>query len=266
MPSLHETQALLMRAVRGGAMSPAVLTLLRDGAGATAERRLRIYRHNHCAGLVSALEAVYPVVARLVGRDCFRRIGRLYIDRHPPATGHLHPFGQRLPQFLRTEPALQGLPYLGDVAALEWAMHEVYHEADGVALDAAALAPVPAEAQTRLCLHLQLASRFVASPYPVLAIWRANQAAADALVDPVSLADGGDRLLVARGAFEVEMRVLGAAEDRWLRALAEGRHLAGAVQAALAVDAGFDLGAVLCRHLALGSFRGWSLAADEDAP
>src|SRR5205085_10758157 len=115
---------------------------------------------------------------RLLGREFFRQLARGYIVRHPSRSGDLHAFGALLPAYLRKQAALAGLPYLADVAALEWACHEVYHEADEQALDAGALARVPADAQARIRLHLQLATRFVASPFPVLAIWQANQAAA----------------------------------------------------------------------------------------
>jgi hypothetical protein len=265
MPSLHDTQALVMGALLRGDASPDVATLLRSSRGVATERRLQVYRNNLYASLGSALAAVYPVVARLVGDAYFRQLARAYVARHPSTSGNLHAFGDRLPAFLRAQASLGALPYLADVAALEWAGHEVYHESDGTDFDTISFAEVPAEAQPRIRLHLQLATRFVASPYPVLAIWRAHQSHDDEGVTAVALDEGGVRLLVARAGFEVEYRVLGRAEDRWLRALAEGRTLAVALQAALEVDAGFDLGATLGRHLALGSFRGWSLAAEEDA-
>ena len=265
MPSLHDTQALVMGALLRGDASHDVATLLRSSPGMAAGRRLQVYRNNLYASLGSALAAVYPVVARLVGDAHFRQLARAYVARHPSTSGNLHAFGDRLPAFMRTQPSLGALPYLADVAALEWAGHEVYHESDGTDFDTISFAQVPAEAQSRIRLHLQLATRFVASPYPVLAIWQANQSNDDQGVTPVALDEGGVRLLVARTGFEVEFRVLEPAEDRWLRALAEGRTLPVALQAALDVDAGFDLGATLGRHLALGSFRSWSLAAEEDA-
>lgn len=266
MPSLLETQALVSGALLHGDGAYGVAALLRSGRGVAAERRLHVYRNNLFASLGAALGAVYPVLARLVGADFFRQLARGYVVRHPPLSGDLHDFGAQLPSYLRRQASLAALPYLADVAALEWASHEVYHEADEAAFDAAALARVPADDQARLRLHLQLATRFVASPFPVLAIWQANQAAIAADVTPVSLDAGAVRLLVARRDFEVEFRVLGVAEDRFLRALAEGRTLAAALQAALALDGGFDAGATLGRHLALGSFRAWSLADDEERP
>ena len=264
MPSLHDTQALVMGALLRGDAPHLVAALLRSSRGVAAERRLQVYRNNLYASLGAALAAVYPVVARLVGEAFFRQLARAYVARHPSTSGNLHAFGDRFPAFLRAQASLGDLPYLADVATLEWASHEVYHESDGADFDLTSFAQVPAEAQARIRLHLQLATRFVVSPYPVLAIWKANQSSDDEGVTPVALDEGGVRLLVARAGFEVEFRALGRGEDRWLRRLAEGRTLPVALQAALEVDAGFDLGVTLGRHLALRSFRSWSLAAEED--
>jgi len=261
MHSLHDIQALVMGALRGGSTAQVVGTLLRAGRGVSPERRLQVYRNNLHASLGAALAAVYPVLARLVGDDFFRQLARAYIERHPSRSGNLHEFGAQLPAFLKTQASLYEFPYLPDVAALEWAGHEVYHEADDIPLDFGALAAVDDEARMRIRLHLQLATRFVASAYPVLSIWKANQAGADESA-PVSLDEGGVRLLVARSAFEIEFRILGVGEDRWLRSLAEGRTLAAALASALAIDSTFDLGSTLGRHLALGSFRSWSLAPE----
>ena len=257
MLSLHDAQALVTDALLGGDGRHGAAALLRDGGGVSADRRLHVYRNHLFASLGAALQAVYPVTARLLGDDYFRQLARAYIVRHPSTSGSLHGFGAELPAFIGRQATLAALPYLADVAALERAYHEVYHEADEQALDTATLARVAADAQGRIRLHLQLASRFVASPFPVLAIWQANQAAADDAVAPVSLDDGGVRVLVARSDFEVEFRVLAEAEDRFLRALAAGEPLA--------VDPAFDLGATLGRHLALGSFRSASLGVEDPA-
>ena len=115
---------------------------------------------------------------------------------------------------------------------------------------------MPAPLQPTLRLQLQPATRFVASPYPVLAIWQANQA--DAAPTPISLDDGGVHLLVARRDFDIEFRLLADAEACWLRALRAGRSLAVALQAALELDPAFDFGATLGRHLRLGTFVGFS--------
>ncbi len=257
MPSLRETQVLTLAALRHGTHGAAAAALLRSGFGLAPERRLQVYRNNHFESLTDALGAVYPVTRALVGEPFFRGVARRCVVQHPPREPNLHRFGRALPALLARLPTAHSLPYLADVARLEWAVHEVAHEADPKPFDPARLATLPPPQQPRLRLRLQPASRFVASAYPVLRIWQTNQPGAAA--QAVALDEGGVRLLVARRDHEVEMRLLGAAEDRWLRALARGADLEAATLDALAVDPGFDLPGCLARHVALGSFAALSL-------
>lgn len=257
MPSLRETQAVTLAAIRDGASAEAAAALLRSGFGLPPALRLQVYRNNHFESLIDALGAVYPVVRALVGEPFFRGVGRRCVQRHPPREPNLHRFGARLPGLIARLPAARSLPYLADVARLEWAVHEVIHEADAMPLDPARLAAVAPALQPRLRLKLQPATRFVASDFPVLRIWQTNQPGAAA--EPVALDEGGVRLLVARRDGEVEMRPLGAAEDRWLRALARGADLEAATVEAFTVDPAFDLPGCLARQLALGTFAAASL-------
>lgn len=264
MTALSETQHRMMVALRGSGDADAdvAVPLLRRSRGPGAAQRLQIYRNNVFESLTQALAAVYPVVAQLVGEAYFRHVARRFMADHPLACGHLHGFGRELPALLAGLPSAADLPYLADVAALEWAWHEVYHEADCVPVQPAQLGQVPAAQQMDLGLQLAAAARLVASPYPILRIWQAHQRDADAGTDAfaISLDEGGVRLLVLRRALEIEFVLLSEAEDRWLRALAGGSSLASATLAAFDCDPAFDLAAVLGRHLALGSFAALSFA------
>ena len=254
MPVLPETQAIVLGALLGRVDSSAAARLLREGCALPAARRLQIYRNNLVGSLSDALEAVYPAVARLVGARYFRQLAHGYIVEHPSRAGNLHDFGSALPEHIAGQPGLVGLPYLADVAHLEWACHEVYHEADSEALAPALLAQVAPDMQLQLRLNLAPATRLLTSAYPVLRIWTANRPGADEASTTISLEEGGVHLLVARRNGEVEFRVLGDAEYVWLRALASNATLAEATAAAIGHVPDFDLGGVLSRHLSLGTF------------
>jgi hypothetical protein len=268
-PALRDVQqrvlgALLPQLANSSAnptLADPALALLKSTRGPSTAQRLQIYRHNLFESLAGALGAVYPVLAQLVGDEYFRQLARRFIAEHPLRTGNLHGFGRELAQLLRELPSAAELPYLADVAGLEWAWHEVYHEADAAPLDPAQLAEVPAAQQLGLGLQLVSAARIVESPYPVLRIWQAHQPDADPAL-PLSLDDGGVRLLVLRRQLEIEFVLLGDAESRWLAMLAGGGTLAEATIAALGRDPAFDLAATLGRHLALGSFGALSFAQD----
>ena len=119
-------------------------------AGLSGARRLQVYRHNTLLGLTGALEAVYPVVRRLVGEEFFRYAAAQYIARHPSRSGDLHEFGEHFPLFLQSFAPVAELVYLPDVARLEWTYHQVFHAANHPPLDRAALAQTPVERQGEL--------------------------------------------------------------------------------------------------------------------
>lgn len=268
MPALSDTQHRVLGALLNARDADAALPLLQPSRGLSAAQRLQVYRNNLFESLTQALAAVYPVVAQLVGEAYFRQVARRFIVEHPLASGNLHGFGRELPAVLAALPSAAELPYLADVAALEWAWHEVYHEAGCAPLQPVQLGDVPAAQQLQLGLQLVPAARLFASAYPVLRIWQAHQDhdGADAAGVTISLDEGGVRLLALRRGLEIEFVLLGDAEDRWLRALASGTTLAEATVAALDRNPAFDLAATLGRHVTLGSFAALSFAALPLAP
>ncbi len=213
-------------------------------------RLFQIYRNNVFISLTAALADVYPVVQRLVGEGFFKYVADAFIRAHPPQSGNLHDFGADLAEFLASFPACAELRYLPDVARLEWAYHEVFHAAT-TGFDVAALAAVPPERYAELRFGLSPAARLITSEYPVLAIWRANQA--EVAETSVDLDAGGNRLLVFRRELEVEFKLLSAGEYALLAAWQLGTALQEASAAALQAEADFDLTRYLQQHAALGT-------------
>ncbi|MGQ0656658.1 MAG: HvfC/BufC N-terminal domain-containing protein [Chromatiales bacterium] len=250
MPSLREVQFAFAEAVFHGRDTPLGEQIRANGL--SGARRLQIYRNNVFASLTSALRAVYPVVERLVGEGFFRYAAHEYIRRHPSTSGNLHDFGTALPAFLSSFETAATLPYLPDMARLEWAYHQVFHALEHAPFNLGALGTIRPEHYPALRFKLHPASWLVASDYPVLRIWQVNQDnyAGDQRVD---LAEGGVRVLVIRQNLEVQMQPLGEGEYALLRALAAGDALAQAYEKALAVQADFDLIACLKQHVSRGT-------------
>jgi hypothetical protein len=230
MPSLRETQLAFAARVF-------------DGAGPVAPRE-QIYRNNVFISLAGALADVYPVVRRLVGERFFDPLARRYVRNHPSPSGNLHDFGRHFPGFVLAMEELRGLPYLPDVAALEWACHESFHAADAPAFD---FTRVTDAGEARPRLHP--AARLVASRYPVAAIWQANQEEDVPLVD---LDAGGDWLAVSRRELQVEIVRLAPGELALLAALRDGMSLGEACEAALAAEPALELPAAMGRFVTYG--------------
>lgn len=250
MPSLHELQSAFARAVLDDTHS-APLSACIASNGLAAERRLGVYRNNTLANLGEALQAAYPVVHRLVGGEFFTYLAREYQRAHPSLCGDLESFGDTLAGFLETFDAVSHLPYLADVARLEWAWHTAGYAADHPAFDPARLADVPERHHGELRARLHPAVRLLASRWPILRIVQVNQEGY-AGEESVHLGEGGVQVLVLRRGHTVEARALGRAEFALLTALAGGATLDAATGSALKSDPDFELAPVLARHVGEG--------------
>ena len=238
MSSLRELQTGFRAALLAGderGMAPDVLD---DGLSVPA--RLAVYRHHVLTSLTAALEATFPVVCRLVDPRFFGWLADSSVRAQPPAGPCLFEYGADLAEFIAAFPACAQLPWLADVARLEWAMNAALHAPDAAPLEPEALRTLPPAALARLTLRLDPSVRLLASRWPVDAIWRANQTGVDP-APTVDLDAGGAWLEIRRRDDDVVLRALPPAVFAFRAALAAGRVLEGAVECALDADAAFDL-------------------------
>lgn len=248
MPSLREIQRGMSAAiVFGDRAALASLGVVAGTVGAAA--RIDAYRQNVLGNYRKALAATFPVVKRLVGAAFFDAAVDEYVRAHPSTRGDVNRYGGDLPRFLASYGPARALGYLADVARLEWAIDQAGIAADAPGFDLAALAAVPPDAYADLRLGLHPSARVLESRYPVLRIWQANQ---PMIADPpaVDLGEGGDLLLVARGARGVAVERVSPGEAALLRALAANASLGAAARCASEAEPSFDLPAALRRHVA----------------
>ena len=218
--------------------------------------RLAIYRRNVLATLGEALAAAYPAVRQLVGAAFFDEAARRYALAAPSRCGDLNAFGDGFGAFLGSYPFAAHLPWLGDVARLEWAVHACHHAPDATPLDAGRLSALAPGDPERLRLRLQASSCLLRSRYPVSAIREANVDGRDGT--PRRL-EGEDFLLVRREGVRVVVESLDASEWRFLERVSRGEPL-GEACAAFA-DPARELGPCLARHARAGLFAGFEIAA-----
>jgi hypothetical protein len=176
-------------------------------------------------------------------------------EAHPSRAGNLHHIGAALAGFLAARFDHTEYAYLSDIAALEWAHQEALVADDACTITADALRSIDPAHYGLLRFDLRPAIRFVQSSYPIIRIWRANQADAEAH-DVIDLGSGGDNVLVLRAPECVEFHRIPAGDFALLRALSRGENLGVALECALEADASLDLGAALRRGLSLNLFTG----------
>jgi hypothetical protein len=217
-----------------------------------AAQHLQVYRNNVVESLTGALRAVYPVVEKLVGDGFFRYAAHEYLRTQRPRSGNLHDFGDAFAMFLADFAPAAALPYLPDVAHLEWAWHQAFHAADAKDVDLARLGAVPPQRQEQLRFVLHPSARLLTSTFPIVRIFEINQDGADSDAR-IDLAEGGVQALVIRRGLTVYVETLAAGEAALLHALAGQQTLNAAVLAALHVQSDFDLTSTLALHLQRGT-------------
>jgi hypothetical protein len=250
MSALHDLQARFRDAVFGRDDARVADAIAAGAPGPAA--RLAVYRRNAFGNLAGALEAIYPVVYKLVGGDFFRYAAGEFIAHAPSHSGDLNDYGLGFADFLAGFAPAAELVYLPDTARLEWLVHETYFAADRAPLDPRRFAVVPPAHFAALHLRLHPAVRRFQSPFPVHRIWQVNQDGygGDTTVD---LRTGGVRLLIRRDDGVIEFDLLDAGTWQLLEAIAAGATLGDAVAAALAVAPETDVAALLHRLVTTGA-------------
>jgi uncharacterized protein (UPF0276 family) len=218
-------------------------------AGGAVAQRFSLYRGNMSATWRRTLAHAYPVVLALVGEDFFGGLARAYGRQMPSDSADLNQFGARFADFLADFPPVDELPYLPDMARLEWAVHLAHYAADAQGLapeTLAALHPDQLEAR-RFTLHPACA--LLASRWRVAALWHAHQDGEGQRVFPQDM-QGASHALVCRTRWKAQVLVVDAAAHAALVVLQQGQTFGAALDAAFELDPAFDLAAHLRQWLA----------------
>jgi hypothetical protein len=215
-------------------------------------QRFNVYRNNFIVLNGDALADMYPTIKRLVGDEAFRVLASAYVRSHPPQARTLLYYGDHFPAFLESIPELAELPYLADIARIEFAWTEAYHAQEHPVLTGDQISGITAEAlgQCQLMPHPTMHS--IGSNYPIYSIWLANQACdTDELI---SLDQGESYVIVLRPDVDVEVRAVSRGAFHFLNQLQSGAVIESAYEAAIEQDSTFDLEAFLTQHLLDGTF------------
>ncbi|MES2716156.1 MAG: putative DNA-binding domain-containing protein [Pseudomonadota bacterium] len=170
----HEArrQQWLLRSLRGETPADDWPAWLR-GTPAQLQRGLHAYRANAAASAGRALAAAYPTVQQLLGAASFAALAAAHWQAQPPRRGDLAAWGEGLPGFISDDAQLAGEPYLGDVARLDWALHQAALADDDDAPSSGLQGLADAD-PAALRLRLRAGHAVLVSAHPVHSIWLAH--------------------------------------------------------------------------------------------
>lgn len=245
MLALRELQAAFADGLAGRGEGGLVGMIAGDSV--SAEGPLRIHRNHVRQSLAAALAATFPTVASLVGGPFFDTMAKAFVAESLPESPVLAEYGVGFPVFVEAFAPARGLPYLADVARLDWVLGQAFHVAHGPRLDAADLEGMSSRDLLAITLRLAPGATLLRSAYPLDRIWQACQPGADPA--EVDLAAGGVSLLVMRQDHDAAFALLDEGEAEFIEAIARGTSLGKAAQDAVDGNPLFELSRSFARLL-----------------
>jgi len=194
------------------------------------------------SSLIDALADTFPVTEALVGVEFFRAMASVYVRKNPPTSRILAHYGSTFAAFVESFEPASTVPFLSDVARLEFARVFAYHAADVDSIS-------PAVVQTafdlevdgaRLVFALHPSVTVLESSYASVSLWAAHQT--DGEVDLGELVvESPEDALVLRHATDVATISLPPGAAIFIRALRNQTPLGASACAAIARESTFDL-------------------------
>lgn len=204
--------------------------------GIQAAIRVGVYAGGYPARLLDAVAESHPAVAHVLGQGAFAALVARYVRALPPQSYNLNDAGSRLAEYLPVDRLSAQLPFLSDLARMEWAIVRAFHAPVREAFDPATVTNWSAEDWFGTRIDLQVGTALVRSAWPIHAVWAARETPVDEI--DIDMTAGGNVILIHRAGFEVVCESIGEAEATAIQALLGGATLGDVSERLSAADAG----------------------------
>jgi len=200
-----------------------ILPMLRLPDGSDAAAPLEIHTDGYPARVREALLESFPAVHHVVGERAFAGMVYRFLPELPEKEYNLNSIGRALADFLRRDGLTECLPFLPDLATLEWRLVEAFHAPSLEPFEPSRCAKWSEADWGRARLQFQPAVSVTCSEWPILEIWRARRLPRQEI--KIELVGRSDCVLVYRRGLAVECESLSTAEANLLGSLLSGLTL-----------------------------------------
>jgi hypothetical protein len=228
-PSLAEIQRSMAARILGRE-DPSVHRWIEVPAGVDAALRLAVHTQGYPARVMESLREAFPATANILGEGSFAALVERYAEQIPAELRNLNCVGAVLPAFLSSDRLERDLPFLPDLARLEWAVLECFHSEVADPFDASCCTGWSDDEWMGARIGFQPGMALVRSAWPLRELRESRHLDRSAI--DIDLVDRPDRVLVYRAGFEVVAESVDEHEAAAIEHLRAGQRL-GEVTAAL---------------------------------
>jgi Putative DNA-binding domain len=251
---LAETQRDFLQAVLDGNGDAAARLGLR-GKISVADV-IRLHRDTVLGALTTSLQLSFPTVDQLVGRAFFDQAALVFVERAPPQAANLSAYGEGLPDFLAAYEPAAALPYLADVARLDWLIANTH-----LGPDETRRRDLPIDAFSSLSVPAGLS--VLALDHPATEIRDTLEDGDLALLGTIDMTPRRRFVAVWRRGETAVSRGLAPPAGLFLAALLNGRDGDDALSAALAAASEADVLSAIQSDIFAASFARLTLSTQE---
>ncbi len=210
---------------------------------------LRVHRNTALSAISNALRLSFVAVERLVGEEFFDRMAVAYARAAPPSVPQLDEYGAGFAEYIDGFPGTEGLPYLSELARLDWQLSALGRlRCDG-------------KAGVRLLLEGGVQLHFAAPLRTLVSRYAVDQLRAAILAEDldtlraIALAPTEHHHVLWRTEEGVSVRSVSAPSARFIDAALAGASAASALLAAAAGDERTtEVAAILAREILPAGF------------
>lgn len=207
---------------------------------ANVESRLNIYRNNMMASLCNALADTFPVIVQLVGLEFFNACARTFIRQQTKRSPLLTWIGADFAEFIAAFEHTAAMPWLADVARIEYARLKAFHAANTIEMNDKALQTLVQQPLSLIntAVFFREGVAVLRSPFAAYSIWLAHLQESELSKVKLSRAES---CLIYRTGHEIGTKFLTLGQAAFIDALMQAKTFSEAQKQALICDPEFQL-------------------------
>ena len=197
--------------------------ILNPQGDASGIERMEVYAQGYIARIHEALTESYEAVQHVLGHEMFVKLAEDYANQYPSGDYDLSLAGRHLSSFLKNYDAAKELPFLHDLACLEWKIAEAFHASNYSVQGLKLLASVSDEDWEKIKLEFQPHVQILKSDWPVWDIWHARKEPVEKI--NIDLIGRSQQILIYRNEWRVKCEPIDRTQFHLLEGLLQLKTL-----------------------------------------
>ena len=219
--------------------------------------RLEIYRNNVFGNFDSVLEIIYPITKKIVGENYFDNLCKKYHKQHPSKSGNLDDYGKYFYKLINDLKSEHKLPYLKDVAKIEWQCHFAYFTKDVAGFEVEKFQNLKEKELFKVRFKLHPSSYLLASKHPIYSVWKFSESDKKQKLNLGKLKN--EWVLIERANWKTNVLELSEPEFLFLKHIKKGQNLYQIYQDLNKKYPNFDIGSLINKYISNGVISGYGL-------